>query len=200
MSALQILLAILGVGFLIAWHEFGHYIVARLLGMRVLRYSIGFGPKLWGFVKNDIEYRLSALPLGGYVQIKGMSVLEEGAEEDPKSFINRPRWARWLVLAAGPGFNYGLAFVLFVIVFSAWPSPVETPAIEVTNVVDASPAHAASLQTGDFVIAVNGAPIEDTKAFTESINASKGEALKLGVMRGDERFDAVVTPKQDGET
>jgi regulator of sigma E protease len=146
MSVLQIVLAILGVGFLIAWHELGHYAVARLLGMRVIRYSIGFGPKLFGFTRSDIEYRVSALPLGGYVQIAGMSSLEEGAAEDPKAFINRPRWARWLVLAAGPGFNYMFAFAFFFLYIVAWPSPVPTTSIEASDVVANSPAAAGGMK------------------------------------------------------
>src|SRR3954471_9454208 len=95
MGPLHIALAILGIGALIAWHELGHYVVARLLGMRVLKYSIGFGPKIWGFTHKEIDYQLAGLPLGGFVQIKGMTPLEEGAVGDPKSFIMRPRWARW---------------------------------------------------------------------------------------------------------
>src|SRR5690606_37518066 len=113
--------AIAGVAFLIAWHELGHYVAARLLGMRVLKYSIGFGPKIIGFRHADIDYQVGALPLGGYVQILGMTHLEEGAKDDPRSFINRPRWARWLVLAAGPGFNYILAAGLFFAYGWFWP-------------------------------------------------------------------------------
>jgi regulator of sigma E protease len=197
MSALQLALAILGVGFLIAWHELGHYTVARLLGMRVLRYSLGFGPKLFGFTRGGIEYRLSALPLGGYVQIKGMSSLEDGAAEDPKSFINRPRWARWLVLAAGPGFNYAFAFAMFVVLLSAWPSPVATHAVELTDVTADSPAAAAGLKPGDFIIAVNGEPVAATSTgFKESIASRQGGAVDLTVLRGDARFDVAVTPRQ----
>src|SRR5438552_186806 len=93
-AVVQILLALLALSLLIAWHEFGHYLVARLTGMRVLQFSIGFGPKIIGFTRNGIEYRLGLLPIGGYVQIAGMSDLEEGATDDPKAFINRPSWAK----------------------------------------------------------------------------------------------------------
>ena len=67
------------------------------------RFSVGFGPKIWGIIRGGIEYQIAAIPLGGFVQVKGMSSLEEGAAEDPRSYINRPRWARFLMLAAGPG-------------------------------------------------------------------------------------------------
>ena len=178
MSALQILLAILGVGFLIAWHELGHYAVARALGMRVVRFSIGFGPRLWGFRRDDIDYQLAALPLGGFVQIKGMTSLEPGAVEDPKSFINAARWRRWLVLAAGPGFNYLLAAVLFFIYLWAWPSPVSGPAVELQQVIPGGPAAAAGLQTGDVVVDIDGQPLEDGD-FRGRILASEGMGSRL---------------------
>ena len=198
MSALQILLAILGVGFLIAWHELGHYAVARALGMRVVRFSIGFGPRLWGFRRDDIDYQLAALPLGGFVQIKGMTSLEPGAVEDPKSFINAARWRRWLVLAAGPGFNYLLAAVLFFIYLWAWPSPVSGPAVELQQVIPGGPAAAAGLQTGDVVVDIDGQPLEDGD-FRGRILASEGAPIALTVLRGGvEQVFSVTAEKQIG--
>jgi regulator of sigma E protease len=188
MSALQVALAVLGVGFLIAWHELGHYSAARLLGMRVLRFSIGFGPRLWGFRHKDIDYQLAALPLGGFVQIRGMTSLEPGAVEDPMSFINAARWKRWLVLAAGPGFNYGLAAIMFFAYLWAWPSPVDGPAVELQQV----------LAGGDVVIAFDGKPLEDGD-FRSRILASKGAPVALTVLRGGvEQTFTVTAEKQVG--
>lgn len=198
MSALQIALAVLGVGFLIAWHELGHYSAARLLGMRVLRFSIGFGPRLWGFKHKDIEYQLAALPLGGFVQIRGMTSLEPGAVEDPMSFINAARWKRWLVLAAGPGFNYGLAALMFFAYLWAWPSPVDGPAVELQQVIPGGPAAAAGLQAGDVVIAFDGKPLEDGD-FRSRILASEGAPVALTVLRGGvEQTFTVTAEKQVG--
>lgn len=180
MTAVQIVLAILGVGALIAWHELGHYAVARLTGMRVLKYSIGFGPKLWAFVKGDIEYRISAIPLGGYVQIKGMSPLEPGALEDPKSFIFAPRWARIATIAAGPVFNYALAFLLLWVFFFSWPGGVVT----LDEVEDGSPAAAAGLVAGDSIYGVDGKKIRNEAQFLERIGAD-GEPSRVYVMRKD---------------
>ena len=191
MSALQIILAIAGIGLLIAWHELGHYTVARLLGMRVLKYSIGFGPKLWGFRKGDIDYQIAVLPLGGFVQIKGMSPLEDGAVGDPRSFCMRPRWARWLVLAAGPGFNYVMAAVLFFVYFAAWPSPVDTAAVEITAVNPAFTCRATedcpdawSCADSAHVCTQPGVVL-DAQHVEDSLAAIRTPAAAAGLLPGD---------------
>jgi regulator of sigma E protease len=196
MSVLQIILAVGGIGALIAWHELGHYAVARALGMRVLKYSIGFGPKLFGFRKGEIDYQVAALPLGGFVQIKGMSSLEEGAEQDPRSFVNRPRWARFLVLGAGPGFNYLLAAALYFTYLWVWPSPTDTAAIELGDVQPATPAHAAGLLSGDFIVAVDGATFDDLAGFKGAIGDKQGGEVKLAVLRGAQTLEVPITPFQ----
>ncbi len=184
---------------LIAWHELGHYAVARALGMRVLRFSIGFGPKLASRVVNGIEYQIAALPLGGYVQIKGMSAIEEGALDDPRSFVRRPRWARFLVMAAGPGFNYIMAAALFFASAYFWPSPLDQNVVELGNVVPASPALAAGLRPGDFVTHVDGVVPSDVNAFKSGIMAKQGAPVRFSVLRGSERFDVDITPQKLGD-
>ncbi|MDP2339383.1 MAG: M50 family metallopeptidase [Deltaproteobacteria bacterium] len=178
---MRVLLAALGIGFLIAFHELGHYAVARLLGMRVLRYSLGFGPKLFGFRRGGIEYQLAALPFGGFVQIAGMSSMDEAAKDDPRSFLNAPRWKRWLVLAAGPGFNYLAAFFFFFVYFSAWPSPIAARAFEISAVHE-GPAKAAGLLPGEFVTKINGIQVEEQSNFIDAIVASEGAPLTFTVL------------------
>ena len=178
---MRVLLAILGIGFLIAFHELGHYAAARLLGMRVLRYSLGFGPRLLGFRRAGIEYQLAALPFGGFVQIAGMSSMDEAAKDDPRSYLNAPRWKRWLVLGAGPGFNYAAAFFFFFVYFSAWPSPNSEAALELVEVYD-GPGRAAGLSRGEFVLKVDGAAVESESAFRASIAASNGAPITLTVL------------------
>lgn len=194
MSVLQIILAIVGIGALIAWHELGHYSLARLLGMRVLKYSIGFGPKVWGFRKGDIDYQLAALPLGGFVQIKGMSSLEEGAADDPRSFINRPRWARFLVLAAGPGFNYAMAAVLFFAYLWMWPSPVGTTTIEVGEVMPGLPAATAGIQSGDLLVSVDGKTFASAGDLRTAIVDKAGAPVTLQLLRDGKTMDLPLTP------
>jgi regulator of sigma E protease len=196
LSLVQVLLAVAGIGFLIAFHELGHYAVARLLGMRVLRYSLGFGPRLFGFFRGGIDYQVAALPFGGFVQIAGMSSLDEAAKDDPRSFLNAPRWKRWLVLAAGPGFNYIAAFFLFFVFFQAWPSPTDAPTLELVEVHDGA-ARDAGIVAGEFVTHVNGDPVVGDAEFRAAIAASSGNPVRLTVLTpgsGGVR-DVDVTPR-----
>lgn len=198
LSLVQIALAVLGIGFLIAFHELGHYAAARLLGMRVLRYSLGFGPRLFGFRHQDIEYQLAALPFGGFVQIAGMSSLDEEAKDDPQSYLNQARWKRWLVLAAGPGFNYFAAVALFFVFFTGWPSPVAGPSIELIEVMPDGAGQAAGLQRGEFITAINGATVDGEGAFRAAIVGSAGAPITMTVLNTggdtDVSRDVVVTP------
>src|SRR4051794_16397221 len=106
-----------GVGLLIAAHEAGHLALARLLGMRVETYSLGFGPRIAGFKHGETDYRLSAFPLGGYCKIAGFSPDEPAAQDptDTGSYANKPAWKRFLVIAAGPRGNYPVAVPLPVL-------------------------------------------------------------------------------------
>lgn len=201
-SAFQILLAILGVGFLIAFHELGHYWVARKTGMRVLRYSIGFGPALWHKVINDIEYRIAILPLGGFVHIFGMSPLEEGAREDPKAFINRPYWAKMAVIFAGPFFNYALAVVLFFCVFWIF-STGNSLMLKISDVLPESAAAEAGLLSDDVIIGLDNKGLTSTETFLDAIAGAKSTPLPLRVARPvegqkkPEILDISVLPKPD---
>jgi regulator of sigma E protease len=188
---IQIIISLIVISLLVAWHELGHYTMARLTGMRVLRFSIGFGPKVVSMVRKGIEYQISALPIGGFVQIAGMTPLEEGAKEDPKSFINRPRWAQILVIAAGPLFNYILAFFLFISVFWLY-SPSHTPSLLVNHLVPDSPAAVAGLQEGDVITHVNGKSLSRTKDFLAVIHQSQGRPINLQIERLSKDIDAKV--------
>ena len=156
MNALFIIVAaILLLGPLIAIHEFGHYIVARKLGVKVLVYSIGFGPTLlkWTSKKSGIQYQLSALPLGGYVK---MLDEREGnvAEEDlPKAFNRQSPWKRIAIVAAGPFINLAFAIVLFWILFLPSQEQLNT---RVGKVLPNTPAASVQMQVGDQITAVDG--------------------------------------------
>jgi regulator of sigma E protease len=184
LTPLQIVLAVVGVGFLIAWHEAGHYLVARLTGMRVLRYSLGFGPKVLSFEKNGIVYQIAALPLGGFVQIFGMNPLEEGAEADPRSFSNRPRWARFAVILAGPASNYLLASMLFFAFLAGWPG--HGPGVAIDGAAEGSPAAAAGFLPGDLIVEMDGVAVESTPDLIARVQAAAGKAMSVVVVRGPE--------------
>src|SRR5271170_105444 len=103
-------------GIMVLVHEWGHFIVAKSLGVRVEIFSIGFGTRLWGIKRGDTDYRLSALPLGGYVKMAGDNPLEE-RKGDPDEFLSKPRWQRVLIALAGPTMNIVMSFLLFTAIY-----------------------------------------------------------------------------------
>ena len=103
-------------GFMILIHEFGHYAVAKWLGVRVEQFAIGFGKRLVGFRKGETDYRINAIPLGGYVKMSGENPMDERSD-DPREFMNHSRWHRFLIAIAGPTMNILLAIVLLTTVY-----------------------------------------------------------------------------------
>src|ERR1700758_907660 len=145
-----LVLAILALGILIIVHEGGHFLVARLSGMRVDRFSIGFGPKLWSVKRGETIYQIAAIPLGGFVQIAGLNPGEEGIDEDdPRAYPNRPAWQRLLTIFAGPGTNYIFAALVMIIVYLAYGVTVPGTKPMVFETIDGKPAVAAGLLPGD---------------------------------------------------
>ena len=181
MSALFIVVAaILLLGPLIAIHEFGHYFVARKLGVKVLVYSIGFGPTIlkWTSKKSGIQYQLSALPLGGYVK---MLDEREGnvAEEDlPYAFNRQPPWKRIAIVAAGPLINLIFAILLFWILFLPAQEQLNT---RVGKVLADTPAATAQMQAGDKITAIDGTPVTTWEKLNFALVDRVGETGKIQV-------------------
>jgi regulator of sigma E protease len=182
-GTLSYLAAIVAVGLLIALHELGHLVVARLCGMRVERYSIGFGPTLLRFQRGETEYVLSAIPIGGYVRVAGMSPGEQIDPNDTRAYSHRPAWQRFLVIAAGPVTNELLAVAL-VFSVAMYGMPVTSRA-EVGQVVPSSAAERGGLQPGDLVHAVDGEPIQTFNDLVLAIRSHPGQAVGLDVERGE---------------
>lgn len=187
---------ILVLGALIFFHELGHFIVARLLGVGVKAFSLGFGPKLIGFRMGLTDYKLSLIPLGGYVSLLG----EGGDEEDlppgftrEQSFALRPPLHRMLVVAAGPVFNFVLAwFILWGLFFAEGKMDLKP----VVGTVQAnSAAEVAGLQPGDTVTAIDGRSITFWKEMTAVIQKSEGRTLTFTVDRDGSLTDVAVTPR-----
>ena len=181
MSALFIVVAaILLLGPLIAIHEFGHYFVARKLGVKVLVYSIGFGPTIlkWTSKKSGIQYQLSALPLGGYVKM--LDEREENvAEEDlPYAFNRQHPWKRIAIVAAGPLINLIFAILLFWLLFLPSQEQLNT---RVGKVLADTPAAAAQMQVGDKITAIDGTPVTTWEKLNFALVDRVGETGKIQV-------------------
>jgi regulator of sigma E protease len=195
--SLYYLQAVLGLAVLIVVHEFGHFAAARLLGLTVYRFSVGFGPRLWGFKRGATEYQLAAVPLGGFVHIKGMALDEPVRPGDRTAFANRGGLARLIVLLAGPVMNYVMAAATLATLI-AWGVSVPSSGAVVGTVVPDRPAAAAGLRTDDRILAIDGQGVaESWVAMAEAINASAGRPMDLTVKRGDAVLHITLAARRD---
>ena len=200
MAILTSLIAVVIVlGIMILVHEWGHFIVARLCGVRVEIFSFGFGPRLWGRKRGATDYRLSALPLGGYVKMAGDNPSEERAGE-PDEFLSRPRWQRALIVLAGPTMNLLTTVLLYAGIFYFAGLPMDAymlRPVELAGVLKNSPAAAAGLQVGDRIVGLNELQNPTwEQAQTAVVRLQPGSELRLQVERGGESL-AVNVPVND---
>ncbi|MDA8404461.1 MAG: RIP metalloprotease RseP [Desulfobacteraceae bacterium] len=188
------LVVVLGV--LIFVHEFGHFLCAKASGVGVEKFSLGFGPKILSKTFGRTEYRLSAIPLGGYVKMVGEQPDEILDPADiPFSFTHKPVWQRMIIVAAGPVFNFLLAIVIFFGIF--WSSGLLMLQPVIGEVTAGSPAQRAGLLSGDFIKAIDGKSVESWSDLSETIMNSGGKSLRLTVRRGGETLTLSVTPADD---
>jgi len=181
-------------------HEAAHFGVARLFGIKVTEFFVGFGPKIWSTRRGETEVGFKWIPAGGYVKIAGMSPYEEIAPEDlPRTYGAKPRWQRALVIVAGPATHFVLAFVCFAVWLGTVGEPVEAapPILDrVPQVLDGEPgpAYEAGLRAGDRVVALDGVPIRSSAAFSAYIETRVGEPIDVTVQRDGERLTVAVAP------
>jgi regulator of sigma E protease len=181
-------------GILIFFHEFGHFIVARLFGVGVEKFSLGFGPRILGRKVGITDYRISAIPLGGYVKMVGEEPdAELEPEQVPISFTHKPVWQRILIVAAGPFFNVLLAAMIFFLLFVSVGSYVLQPTVG--KVGEATPAQKAGIQAGDRIAAINGQIVDSWDDMAQVISDSKGGPLRIVLEREGERIEVAVTPQ-----
>ena len=187
------------IGVLVFVHELGHFLVARLCGVGVEVFSLGFGPKLLKLQRGRTLYCLSAIPLGGYVKMTGE---EPGAslseEEKTVSFSHKPLGKKSLIVAAGPFFNFFLAIFIFYLLYQV--SGVWMAKPDVGKVLDNTPAQTAGLLPGDVVKQVNGVPIEAFEDISAAVAASGGKPIEVLVRREGEIRNFQITPqRRDGK-
>ena len=184
-------------GMLVLAHEFGHFITAKLTGMRVSEFAIGFGPKLLWKKRGETEYSVRMIPLGGYNKIDGMDPEEE---KDERSFSSKPVWARALVIAAGSCMNFVLPVLLFMMVFLS--NGIETVSDKpvIGSLIPGKPAIQSGIASGDTVLKVNGAPVATWRQVVETIRVSK-DSLQLEIRTKDGQTRTVtMIPEVDSKS
>lgn len=181
-----IVAAVIGLGIMILVHEWGHFVVARLCGVRVEVFSIGFGNRIFGWKRNGTDYRLAILPFGGYVRMAGENPAEERTGA-PDEFLSQARWKRLLIILAGPFMNFVLAFVVMWALFMVGvPVPAYFhKAPEVAAVIPKSAAEKAGLRVGDKILAINGSKVSNWDQALSSDAILPGNEISLSVERAD---------------
>jgi len=183
-------------GVLIFFHELGHFLIAKLCNVKVLKFSLGFGPKVMGKKMGETEYIISAFPLGGYVKMLGEENNEEIIpEEAHRSFSKQPVVARIAIAAAGPIFNFLLAFILFSGIFLISGYPIMIP--EVGQVRPDSPADKSRILKGDIIEYIDGKKINKWGDIKKFIEKSPHKDLHMGIIRGNKRIATIVSPKEE---
>ena len=183
-------------GILIFFHELGHFIVAKLFNVKILKFSLGFGLRLFGKKIGETEYLISAFPLGGYVKMLGEDEDEEISPEDSyRSFSDQPPLKRIAIVAAGPLFNFFLAFFLFMGIYVLSGYPVITA--EVGQVRAGSPADKAGIQKGDIIEYIDSKKINQWDDIKELVKDSHGKPLNMVIIRGDQKLPKIVVPEEE---
>jgi regulator of sigma E protease len=186
---------------LIFFHELGHFIAAKASGVRVYKFAFGFGPRILGFTKNQTEYLICLIPLGGYVKMAGEMGQEKGKETSGEEVPEKQRFdkktigIRALIVALGPFMNIATAVVIFSLIFFANGIPVVTNFI--SEVIENGPAEQAGILSGDKIIAIDSIKMETPNRIANIINKSSGKELQITLDRGGEVVEVFVIPEYD---
>ncbi|MBU0934677.1 MAG: RIP metalloprotease RseP [Spirochaetes bacterium] len=209
MTLITILLGLIGLGLVVFVHELGHFLMARLFGVEVEEFSLGWGPKIWGFKRGATVYRLSAFPVGGYCRMKGEDSYRKAIEEkltdfprEPGTYFAAHPLKRIIISLGGPIFNVIFAFLVFFIIM-AFGYSVQTFSNRIILAEEFSaqaaplPASRAGLQSGDFIEAIDGRTIASFSDLQEAIALSAGKLITLSVRRGTSSLNLQLTPELD---
>jgi len=191
------------IAILVFIHEFGHFIVAKFCGVHVPVFSFGFGRRLVGINIRGTDYRISALPFGGYVRMAGADPFGYGDEDDDElddpsqAFLRRPVWQRLAIMAAGPAFNLALPVVVFAVLYMAGEP---SPAAQVGLVYRDTPAHEAGVLTGDLVTQVEGQPVENWREFSDKVRDHAEGPLTITLERAGAPLNISLEPETPGDS
>ncbi len=177
----RIIITVLCLGLVVVLHEYGHFLVARFLGVRVERFTVGFGPEIVGWTSGDTRYAICAIPLGGMVKLAGEFMDER--QQKPDEFFSQAWYRRVVIALAGPAMNYLLAFVLFSFVAGAWGVLQPSSEPVVGDVIPGLPAALSSLQAGDRILRINGQGVHSWEEMAELIHQKPDQALKMEITR-----------------
>jgi regulator of sigma E protease len=183
-------------GVLVFVHELGHFLMARWLGVRVITFSLGFPPRIWGFKRGDTDYCIGAIPLGGYVKMAGENP-DDPRSGGPDEFLSRPKWDRFRILLAGPVMNLVLSFILMTVVLlqgAQVPSFQDDPVV-VGAVTAGSPAERGGIKPGDRVIKVGSHDVATWDQFFLVIGARANQDVPLTVLRQGLETKLTVRPE-----
>ena len=215
---MTVVYAIIVLGILIFVHELGHFLVAKLMGVSVEKFSLGFGPKLIGKQIGETEYLLSAFQQGGYVKMFGEGGFIEGGEshhppvedehqtgqaaepvlreltedEKARSFAHKPPLARIAIVMAGPVFNLLFAWLIFMVLYTMGVPAVTT---KIGEVIKDKPAARAGIRKSDILSSINSKPVNRWDEIAEGVTASKGQPLTIVVKRGNQDISYTITPE-----
>lgn len=181
-------------GILVLVHEWGHFVVAKLCGVRVDIFSIGFGTRLWGKKRGDTDYRISALPLGGYVKMAGDNPVEERTG-DPHEYLSRPRWQRFLVVIAGPSMNILLTLAIFWGIYAFVGMPADEYMRQPATVAAIPQNHSSAMQVrpGDQIVQIGNTPTPTwNKVLTRLDKAKPGTSVNVTMLRDGARHTFAV--------
>ena len=191
-------------GSMVMIHELGHYMVAKWIGVKVIEFSFGFGPKIVGYQGKETLYALRIIPLGGFVKLHGMDAeVDANGQEviapthDPRSFMNKPVWQRMAVIVAGPLMNFALAIILFVSVFAYLGIPAPGTTNMIGSLVEGKPAATAGIKPGDKILAVNGESTLSWTRLIEVIRPKPDQVLTLTVERDKGKQHQTVSVKTE---
>lgn len=173
----------------IAIHEFGHFIVAKLSGVKVHEFALGMGPRLLHLTKGETEYTLRLFPIGGYVRMEG----EDEDSDDARSFGKQPGWVKIAIVVAGAIMN----FVLAIVVFTIYSYGIGTPTTVIDKVIEDLPAQEAGLLPGDDIVAVNHNKTKSWNNITDEISVSSKEQIKVTVKRNEQEKEYTIKPTVD---